>query len=235
MCCLTAAASRSIDPSGTETLRYAPEELKGKLLDSLTVDQKIFRDTVDRRGRTALHIAGIMDRDTVADVLLGLGADPGLRDESGCTPLQYMITNIPLVAGAALAQFHQIDRPSRSQTTFIRLLEANDFGDSNASKHRTVLEEIVNSQRLNLVVHPAIEKLVTLKWDGFAKRMVIKEFALYLFFLGFWTASALAKPDGQRNEYDLWRAIVEGLGVLQLMYYVYGPSPRCLPPMYNPC
>ena len=40
-------------------------------------DQRIFRDLRDNDGRTALHLAALMDRDAACKTLLDLGSDPG--------------------------------------------------------------------------------------------------------------------------------------------------------------
>jgi len=39
-------------------------------------DQQIFRDVSDYDGRTALHIAAILNRDNTAKILFDLGSDP---------------------------------------------------------------------------------------------------------------------------------------------------------------
>ena len=60
----------------------------------------IIRDMRDRLGRTALHTAAIMDRDSATKALLALGSNPATRDVFHDLCLQEMILNMPSIVRA---------------------------------------------------------------------------------------------------------------------------------------
>ncbi|KAG5266251.1 hypothetical protein AALO_G00228870 [Alosa alosa] len=83
-----------------------------------------------------------------------------------------MIGKMTPVAHLALNQFHVTDRMTRQQFYYIHLLEPQPHCKRTSrppgavcSEPTSPLEFIVRQGKLDLVMHPVVLKLITVKWD----------------------------------------------------------------------
>lgn len=182
-------------------------DIKCSLLSALAV----FRDMRNEAGRTALHSAAFMDRDTSCKALLALGSDPAVRDRFSVSALQLMVANIPQSATTALNRFHMVDKSARMQYFYLLKLETTDPREptirdqhcrslirpaiDNANpKPRTILQEITLHERMSLVTHPVIAQLMDYKWQTFGKAYHLFETVKYVIYLLLWSAVGLRQP-----------------------------------------
>eukprot|EP00039_Didymoeca_costata_P030144 m.28059 g.28059 ORF g.28059 m.28059 type:complete len:1197 (-) comp7969_c0_seq1:1265-4855(-) len=215
---------------------YSGFEKRTNMLQAIA----LFRDMRNEMGRTALHVAAAMDRDTCAKALLALGSDPGVRDRFQHSALQAMVKNIPQNASQALDQFMSIDRSSRQEYFYLMEIERLEPSDSKSQfaklltpeiNHlhplpRTLLQDIVHQDRKNLVIHPVVQQMIAIRWDLFGFYYHLWEIVKYCVFLGLWLAAALmGRINGSgnavdRNDYTTERVVVESLASAMLIYYV---------------
>lgn len=106
----------------------------------------IIRDMRDRLGRTALHTAAIMDRDSATKALLALGSDPATRDIFHDLCLQEMVVNMPSIANQALNMFHEIDKLSRMEYFYIKQLECIEAEVDGSSEGDTKLKGLSRAE-----------------------------------------------------------------------------------------
>eukprot|EP00045_Choanoeca_perplexa_P012322 m.133961 g.133961 ORF g.133961 m.133961 type:complete len:1019 (-) comp15964_c0_seq4:26-3082(-) len=194
---------------------------------SLEQDQRIFRDLQDKHGRTALHLAAMLDRDSAAKTLMDLGADTATRNEYGVTALNAMVLNMPTVAAEALGSYDLVDRPSREQRYYLALLEPKPVASNLVvdSHHRSVLEQIVRYKRLGLISRPAILALLAFKWNAYARRAVLTNLALYVLHILLWTILATFNHEASLASYrdDRWiglKITVLTGAVMTLMFFI---------------
>ena len=79
-------------------------------------------------------------------------------------------------------------------------------------KARHPLEMIIENDKIDLVSHPIIKKLVDLLWDRIGKRRALKGGICTVLLILWWSITALAVPANERFLYiypgDLWRILV---------------------------
>ena len=85
-------------------------------------------------------------------------------------------------------------------------------------KARHPLEVIIKEDKIDLVSHPIVNKLVDLLWNRLGKRQAIKNGVFTICLLICWTITALAVPANERFLYkypdDWWRALFFALASL---------------------
>ncbi|KAG9344546.1 hypothetical protein JZ751_011217 [Albula glossodonta] len=115
-------------------------------------------------------------RSEAARMLLELGADAGVRDSDGQLCITAMINRMAAVAQEALNQFHVRDRMTRQQFYYLHLLEPDllnkkTFQVLEANEPTSPLESIVSQGKLDLIMHPVVLKLITVKWSLYGRVM----------------------------------------------------------------
>ena len=178
---------------------------------SLLTALAVFRDIRNEAGRTALHAAAFMDRDTSCKALLALGSDPAVRDRFSVSALQLMVSNIPQSANTALSRYHRVDKSARMQYFYLLKLETSDpreatvrdqhcrqlirpAVDNSNPKPRTILQELVLNDRRSLINHDVVKQLLKYKWESFGKWYHYSESLKYLVYLVLWSLVALRQP-----------------------------------------
>jgi len=85
-------------------------------------------------------------------------------------------------------------------------------------KARHPLEVIIKEDKIDLVSHPIVNKLVDLLWHRLGKKQAIKNGVFTICLLICWTITALAVPANERFLYkypdDWWRALFFALASL---------------------
>ncbi|XP_072170292.1 uncharacterized protein [Diadema setosum] len=176
----------------------------------------------DYKGRTPLLVAAELDRSETAHLLLELGARACDMDRTGHTALQIMVNKMPAVAKEGLNQLYRYDRANRKQYYDLHLLEPLPVDESVEVPARTVLQNIVMYNQLDLIMHPVCRQLVEVKWDKFGKRGAIKQMIFNLIFILMWSilGVSLENPFEYSFPEDIWRLVLEICGVALTVYQI---------------
>lgn len=163
----------------------------------------------DSKNRTPLQLAAEMNRTKAAKLLLEEGAPAGVYDNSGNSPLSLLIEKAPQVALEALGQLHSADNISRREYFFLDRLEGARLNES-PSAVRSPLEVAVEHNRLDIIMHPVIRRLISVKWRVFGKLGGIGALLLNLLYATLWTVLAVTIPTTDEDAYSplpdkLWR------------------------------
>ncbi|XP_077991567.1 polycystin-2-like [Glandiceps talaboti] len=125
-----------------------------------------------------------------------------------------------VVAHEALDQFHRTDGAHRLQYYDLHHLEPQE-PEKDAMSCRTSMEVIVASNQLDNITHPAIQELLDVKWEQFARRDAVIDFIFDFVFIILWSSLAVIKPD-ERACYsfpgDGWRV---ALWIIAIGYTVF--------------
>ncbi|XP_078610224.1 uncharacterized protein LOC144881203 isoform X4 [Branchiostoma floridae x Branchiostoma japonicum] len=190
-----------------------------------------FKKPRDYKGRTPLHLAAELDRSETARYLVEQGAEAGVQDYSGQACITHMITKMPPVAKEALNQFHPTDRANRKQYYYLNNIEPvlpESFkkvaGEAADSLAKTPMEVAVQYKQYEVLQHPVFQKLISMKWKGFARRGAWLSLFLNFIFIVMWTTLAVAPAWRVRFTYtfpqDWWRIIVSSIAVLLTFYHI---------------
>ncbi|XP_021464062.1 transient receptor potential cation channel subfamily V member 5 isoform X1 [Oncorhynchus mykiss] len=192
----------------------------------------------DYKRRTPLQLAANLgsylylplDRSEAARTLMELGADAGVKDSDGQLCITAMIDKMTSVAHLALNQFHVTDRMTRQQFYYLHLLEPeppckqNPPGQGSqegvASEPTSPLEFIVHQGKLDLIMHPVVLKLITVKWKLYGRLGAWILLLLNFLFIVSWTTVAISVSVIRTEEpyvfpEDWWRVfgVVVALGL----------------------
>ncbi|XP_063047327.1 transient receptor potential channel pyrexia [Engraulis encrasicolus] len=181
----------------------------------------------DYKQRTPLQLAANLDRSEAARALIELGADAGVQDCDGQLCITAMIGKMTPVAHLALNQFHVTDRMTRQQFYYLHLLEPEPHCKKKTRSPGTVcseptspLEFIVRQGKLDLVMHPVVLKLITVKWDLYGRLGAWILLVLNFLFILAWTTVAISvsvvRDKGKPYVFpeDWWRVLVVVLALL---------------------
>ncbi|XP_041922738.1 transient receptor potential channel pyrexia-like isoform X2 [Alosa sapidissima] len=181
----------------------------------------------DYKQRTPLQLAANLDRSEAARTLIELGADAGVQDSDGQLCITAMIGKMTPVAHLALNQFHVTDRMTRQQFYYIHLLEPQPHCKRTSrppgavcSEPTSPLEFIVRQGKLDLVMHPVVLKLITVKWDLYGRMGAWILLVLNFFFILAWTTVAISvsvvRDKGRPYVFpeDWWRVLVVVIALL---------------------
>uniref|UniRef100_A0A3B3RE16 Si:ch73-193i2.2 n=1 Tax=Paramormyrops kingsleyae TaxID=1676925 RepID=A0A3B3RE16_9TELE len=161
----------------------------------------------DYKQRTPLQLAANRGRSEAAHVLLELGADAGVQDSDGQLCISAMIEQMAPVAHLALNQFHLTDRTTRQQFYYLHLLEPEPIS-------LRQLELIVQNGKLDLIMHPVVLKLITVKWNLYGRTGAWILLILNFLFIVSWTTVAISVSVVRDEEHpyvfpeDWWRVLV---------------------------
>ncbi|KAF4105498.1 hypothetical protein G5714_013160 [Onychostoma macrolepis] len=182
----------------------------------------------DYKERTPLQLAANFDRSETARLLLGFGADAGVQDSDGQLCITAMITKMTPVADLAMNQFHMKDRMARQQFYYLHLMEPKPADRTNpkGSDPSSPLEFIVNHCKLDLIMHPVVLKLITVKWNLYGRSGAWILLLLNFLFIVSWTTVAISvsvRPDGDRYNLpqDWWRVLLVVLALFLTVTEVY--------------
>ena len=125
--------------------------------------------------------------------------------------LSTMISKMTEIAHDALDELCDYNRRHRKQYYYINHICPSADEIQHESKARHPLEVIVKEEKIDIISHPIIQKLVHILWERHGRREAQKD-AIFTFFLLFcWTVIALAVPYNERFYYeypnDWWRVL----------------------------
>ncbi|XP_065055117.1 uncharacterized protein LOC135683708 [Rhopilema esculentum] len=196
----------------------------------------------DYKKRTPLFIAAENAREEATRYLIERGAPAGVFDESGLSAVSLLIEKMPKVAKDALEQFVNIDRAFRKEYYYLGHLEhdPSEWKDlEEFKKHKkmmkkdgikvrkcptTPLKVAVRCQEFEILMHPVIQRLISVKWNQFGKWASVFGASFHLVYIMIWTWLAIFLPsDG--NFYNppskfWWRIILEFLGCMMTLYFI---------------
>lgn len=187
----------------------------------------------DYKGRMALQLAANFDRSEAARLLLGFGADAGVQDSDGQLCITAMIAKMTPVADLAMSQFHVKDRMTRKQFYYLHLIEPQSYRatvnkkDPKGSDPSSPLELIVNQGKLDLIMHPVVLKLITVKWNLYGRMGAWILLLLNFLFIVSWTTVAISvsvsPEEGDRYvlPQDWWRVLLVVLAMVLTVTEVY--------------
>ncbi|XP_077103185.1 transient receptor potential cation channel subfamily V member 5 isoform X2 [Siphateles boraxobius] len=182
----------------------------------------------DYKERTPLQLAANFDRSETARLLLGFGADAGVQDSDGQLCITAMITKMSPVADQAMNQFLIKDRMARQKFYYLHLLEPKpaDKTDPKGSDPSSPLEFIVNEGKLDLIMHPVVLKLITVKWNLYGRTGAWILLLFNFLFIVSWTTVAISvsvRPNGDRYNLpqDWWRVLLVVLALVLTVTEVY--------------
>ncbi|KAK7140698.1 hypothetical protein R3I94_013090 [Phoxinus phoxinus] len=182
----------------------------------------------DYKERTPLQLAANFDRSETARLLLGFGADAGVQDCDGQLCITAMITKMSPVADLAMNQFLMKDRMARQKFYYLHLLEPKPADKTNpkVSDPSSPLEFIVNEGKLDLIMHPVVLKLITVKWNLYGRMGAWILLLFNFLFIVSWTTVAISvsvRPDGDRYNLpqDWWRVLLVVLALVLTVTEVY--------------
>ncbi|XP_053535569.1 transient receptor potential cation channel subfamily A member 1 isoform X2 [Ictalurus punctatus] len=185
----------------------------------------------DYKQRTPLQLAVNLDRSEAAHTLLEMGADAGVQDSDGQLCIAAMIGKMTPVANLALNQFHVKDRMTRQQFFYLHLLEPErthlkKSQGKNRNEPKSPLEFIVHQGKLDLIMHPVVLKLITVKWNLYGRLGAWILLLLNFLFIVSWTTVAISVSVSSEEDkryvfpQDWWRVFVVmialGLTVLEV-------------------
>ncbi|XP_051507002.1 transient receptor potential channel pyrexia-like [Myxocyprinus asiaticus] len=182
----------------------------------------------DYKERTPLQLAANFDRSEAARLLLGFGADAGVQDSDGQLCITAMIAKMTPVAELAMNQFHVKDRMARQQFYYLHLMEPEPADKKNpkGSDPSSALEFIVNQGKLDLIMHPVVQKLITVKWNLYGRTGAWILLLLNFLFIVSWTTVAISvsvTEEGDRYvlPQDWWRVLLLVLALVLTVTDVY--------------
>ena len=141
-----------------------------------------------------------MNRCKAAKLLVSEGAPAGVYDNSGNSALTLLIEKIPDVALEALNQFHSTDTINRKEFYFLSYLEGAKLKDHKTSA-RTPLQIAVQNERFDVILHPVMQYLISVKWQMYGKWGAVQDLVLNLLYTILWTVMGVTTP---RNGKDLY-------------------------------
>ncbi|XP_066534368.1 transient receptor potential channel pyrexia [Hoplias malabaricus] len=139
-----------------------------------------------------------------------------------------------VVARASLAmnQFHVKDRMTRQQFYYLQFLDPDTTYKKNSkgkvcSAPTSPMEVIVHQGKLDLIMHPVVLKLITVKWNLYARLGAWVLLMLNFLFIVSWTILAISvsmsREEGERYvlPQDWWRVMVAALALGLTVLEVY--------------
>ncbi|XP_075250241.1 uncharacterized protein LOC142342665 isoform X3 [Convolutriloba macropyga] len=177
-------------------------------------------EATDYKDRTPLFVAAELDRSDTARLLLEYGANAGVVDKSGMSCIVLMARKMSPVAKEALDQFHKKDRANRKQMFYLEKLE-HVKPDQEDVAAQSVLQVVVDFNKLDLIMHPIFEKLIEVKWSRFGLKGALFQLSINILFVASWTVQALAEPtDAWKYDLpsDIWRIALYGVSVTLWLY-----------------
>ena len=157
-------------------------------------------------------VAAEMNRYKAAKFLVSEGAPAGVYDNSGNSALSLLIEKIPDIALEALDQFQSTDTINRKEFYFLNYLEGARLNDDKTSA-RTPLEIAVQNERFDIILHPVMQRLITVKWQVYGKWGAVQGLVLNLLYAILWSGEGVTLPRYGRDLYvplqdHVWRIAV---------------------------
>jgi hypothetical protein len=162
-----------------------------------------------------------MNRSKAAKILIAEGAPAGVYDDLGNSALSLLIEKIPEVALDAMHQFHSVDTINRKEFYFLNYLEATKLTEQKTPA-RTPLEIAVQNERFDVIMHPVMQRLISVKWQMYGKWGAILDLVINVVYTILWTVLAVTLPKYGRDLYlphgeTAWRLII---GILLILFTV---------------
>ena len=153
-----------------------------------------------------------MNRSKAAKLLIAEGAPAGVYDNLGNSALCLLIEKIPEVALGAIDQFHSADTINRKEFYFLNYLEGTKLTEKKTPA-RTPLEIAVQNERFDIIMHPVMQRLISVKWKMYGKWGAILDLVINLVYTILWTVLAVTLPKHGRDLYlpvgeKSWRLVI---------------------------
>ena len=165
-----------------------------------------------------------MNRSKAAKHLINEGAPAGVSDDVGNSALSLLIEKIPEVALEALDQFHSSDSITRKNFYFLNYLEASNLKEERTPT-RTPLEIAVQNQRFDILLHPVMQRLISVKWRMYGKWGAIQALVMNLVYTILWSVIGVSLPKTGREMYEplkenVWRLLIGILLILLTLWEI---------------
>ncbi|XP_069752421.1 uncharacterized protein [Narcine bancroftii] len=141
----------------------------------------------DFRKRTPLHLAAANGYSDSAMMLLKMGANATVEDDTGFSCLMEMIIKMPTVAKYALDQLHIIDETGKKQHYYLKYLTPTSDVDNKRVYDKTLLEVVLINKCFAVVEHPVLKKLIDLKWKSYGLKTNLLLIIMDLIFISSWS------------------------------------------------
>ncbi|XP_064789000.1 uncharacterized protein LOC135511414 [Oncorhynchus masou masou] len=144
--------------------------------------------------RTPLQLAANLDRTEAARTLMVPGSDAGVMDSDGHLCITAMIDKMTSVAHLVMNQFHVTERMTRQQFYSLHLLEPEPPCKQNPAREWP-LPSIVHQRKLDLIMHPVVLKLITVKWKLYGRLGAWILLLLNFLFIVSWATVAISDKE----------------------------------------
>lgn len=133
-----------------------------------------------------------------------------------------LIEKLPSLAVEALDQLHVSDTITRRELFYLNLLEESRLKKETRSA-RTPMETAVISRQFDVLMHPVMQRLVTLKWNQYGKVGTILDLMVNLVYAILFTVFAVRTPAVGKDLYlplsvKAWRIV---LGLILILINIY--------------
>ncbi|CAM9514197.1 unnamed protein product [Lampetra planeri] len=174
----------------------------------------------DFKRRTPLFLAAAQARRDTARLLLQLGADTMAQDNTGQMCLSLLLEKLPSVALVALDQLHVVHHSIHKQYFYLKALESHPECNGNPGSLNSLLELIVIHKLFDVASHPAVRKLLDIKWKAYGLAGACVRLFLELFFIITWSVLMMGVDWENRHVYTFpqsaWRAVLATVCLGQL-------------------
>lgn len=173
----------------------------------------------DYKGRTPLQVAAELNRSKTAKLLIERGVPAFVHDKAGTFVLSLLIRKMPHVAMEAMEQFHSKDFTNRKQYFYLNYLECMHLDKMPESCAKRPLDDAVQNNHFELIMHPVFQRLINVKWEKFGKTGAWFSLILNIVFAILWTFLAVTQPIDVSQHYTplsqkWWRLFIEIVVIL---------------------
>ncbi|XP_061418323.1 transient receptor potential channel pyrexia-like isoform X3 [Lethenteron reissneri] len=172
----------------------------------------------DKFGRTALHIAAIVDCPCLVELLIDSGVDTEVQTEGEQQTAVHYAARYGCIITLATLQHRGADLSARDFKRRTPLFLAAAQG--NPGSLNSLLELIVIHKLFDVASHPAVRKLVDIKWKAYGLAGACVRLFLELFFIITWSVLMMGVDWENRHVYtfpqSVWRAVLATVCLGQL-------------------
>ena len=183
-------------------------------------------DSRDSKNRTPLQVAAEMNSFKAAKLLVTEGAPVGVYDNLGNSALSLLIEKIPEVALMGLDQLRTTNVIQRREYYFLNYLEGAKLKKEwQETPARSPLEIAVQNERYDVVMHPVMRRLISVKWNFYGKRGAVLDLVFNLIYTILWSIVGVTLPRHGKELYlplkkNILTITIHGLIVLFTLFEI---------------